>query len=200
LEARRTANEYLQTISNPAVYAAGDAADNGPMLTPVAGHVGRIVATNLLEGNTRRIEYPAVPSVVFTLLPPASVGLQEVEARGTDYASRGPSRRFLFVSDLVDTGNSHTVGVRCDGSGRHPARAVREIPALSFAPALGALQEYAIRCTLDTILVSVHQASERQSAHLYPPHLHAMTAASAASSFSALTISNPSTTMSSPAI
>ena len=29
-------NEYLQSISNPAVYAAGDAADSGPMLTPVA--------------------------------------------------------------------------------------------------------------------------------------------------------------------
>jgi glutathione reductase (NADPH) len=31
-------NEYMQSVSNPAVYAAGDAADSGPMLTPVAGY------------------------------------------------------------------------------------------------------------------------------------------------------------------
>ena len=50
-----TVNTYLQSVSNPAVYAAGDAAaSGGPALTPVAGYDGRIVATNLLEGNTVR--------------------------------------------------------------------------------------------------------------------------------------------------
>jgi glutathione reductase (NADPH) len=34
-------NEYLQSISNPAVYAAGDAAGSGgPQLTPVATYEG----------------------------------------------------------------------------------------------------------------------------------------------------------------
>jgi glutathione reductase (NADPH) len=31
-------NEFLQSVSNPAVYAAGDAAQVGPPLTPVSGH------------------------------------------------------------------------------------------------------------------------------------------------------------------
>jgi glutathione reductase (NADPH) len=57
-------NEYLQSTSNPAVYAAGDAADSGgPPLTPVAGYEGRIVATNLLEGNHTTASYVAVPTV-----------------------------------------------------------------------------------------------------------------------------------------
>jgi glutathione reductase (NADPH) len=40
-------NEYLQSLSNPAVYAAGDGAATGlPALTPVAGYEDRIVASN----------------------------------------------------------------------------------------------------------------------------------------------------------
>jgi glutathione reductase (NADPH) len=75
-------NEYLQSVSNPAVYAAGDAAaSGGPPLTPVAGYEGSVVAANLLEGNHRMTSYEAVPSVVFTLPPLASVGISEREAR-----------------------------------------------------------------------------------------------------------------------
>jgi glutathione reductase (NADPH) len=46
-------NEYLQSISNPAIYAAGDvaAASGGPQLTPIATYDGKIVASNLLKGN-----------------------------------------------------------------------------------------------------------------------------------------------------
>lgn len=74
-------NEYLQSVSNPAVYAAGDAAaSGGQALTPVAGHDGRVVATNLLEGNTVTPDYSIVPSVLFTLPPLASVGLGEQAA------------------------------------------------------------------------------------------------------------------------
>src|SRR5262249_18837636 len=47
-------NNYLQSVSNPAVYAAGDAvASGGFPLTPVAEMQGGIVASNLLEGNHR---------------------------------------------------------------------------------------------------------------------------------------------------
>jgi pyruvate/2-oxoglutarate dehydrogenase complex dihydrolipoamide dehydrogenase (E3) component len=56
-------NEFLQSVSNPAVYAAGDAAAAGPALTPVAGYEGRVVAANLLEGNHLRADYSVVPSV-----------------------------------------------------------------------------------------------------------------------------------------
>jgi glutathione reductase (NADPH) len=74
-------NAYMQSVSNPAVYAAGDAAAGGLPLTPVAGLEARVAAANLLEGNRTKVEYPPTPSVVFTLPPLASVGLQESEAR-----------------------------------------------------------------------------------------------------------------------
>jgi glutathione reductase (NADPH) len=75
-------NEFLQSPSNPAVYAAGDAADSGgPPLTPVAGYEGGIVAANLLEGNRATPNYTAVPTVAFTIPPLASVGLSERAAR-----------------------------------------------------------------------------------------------------------------------
>jgi glutathione reductase (NADPH) len=76
-----TVNEYLQSVSNPAVYAAGDAVATGPPLTPVAAHDGRVVAENLLKGNRRKPNYTGVPSVVFTVPPLATVGLHEETAR-----------------------------------------------------------------------------------------------------------------------
>jgi len=75
-------SEYLQSVSNPAVYAAGDAADSGGLrLTPVAGYDGRVVAANLLDGNHARPNYLGVPTVVYTIPHLASVGLQEHAAR-----------------------------------------------------------------------------------------------------------------------
>jgi glutathione reductase (NADPH) len=74
-------NEYLQSVSNPIVYAAGDAAAKGPALTPVSSHDGKVVAANILEGNRHRPDYRGVPSVAFTLPPIAAVGLSEAAAR-----------------------------------------------------------------------------------------------------------------------
>lgn len=74
-------NDYLQSESNPRVYAAGDAAQKGPPLTPVAAHDARVVAENLLHGNRRKPDYRAVPSVAFSLPPIAMVGLTEEQAR-----------------------------------------------------------------------------------------------------------------------
>ncbi len=74
-------NEFLQSVSNPAVYAAGDAAQMGPPLTPVSSHDAKIVAANLLNGNEQTPNYLGVPSVAFTIPPIASVGLSERDAR-----------------------------------------------------------------------------------------------------------------------
>ena len=74
-------NEYLQSISNPIVYAAGDVASSGGApLTPVASYEGNIVSTNILNGNSSKINYAGLPSVVFTIPPLASVGLMEKDA------------------------------------------------------------------------------------------------------------------------
>ncbi|MGA7385312.1 MAG: NAD(P)/FAD-dependent oxidoreductase [Methylocella sp.] len=74
-------NEFLQSVSNPAIYACGDAAAKGPPLTPVSSHDGKTVADNILEGNRHRADYRGVPSVAFTLPPIAAVGLSEAAAR-----------------------------------------------------------------------------------------------------------------------
>jgi len=75
-------NEFLQSVSNPAVYAAGDAAaSSGLPLTPVASAEGHVVASNMLKGNHRKPNYSGVPTVVFTVPPLASAGLQEDAAR-----------------------------------------------------------------------------------------------------------------------
>ncbi len=75
-------NEFLQSISNLAVYAAGDAAaSSGLPLTPVASMEGHVVASNMLKGNHRKPIYSGIPTVVFTVPPLASVGLQEAAAR-----------------------------------------------------------------------------------------------------------------------
>ena len=74
-------NEFLQSRSNPLIYAAGDAAQAGPPLTPVASRDGEVAADNMLQGNHRKVDYAVTPSVVFTLPPLASVGLGEEAAR-----------------------------------------------------------------------------------------------------------------------
>ena len=103
-------NEYLQSVSNPGVYAAGDAAVSGGLpLTPVAGYEGRIVAANLLEGNQRTADYWGVPTVVFTVPPLASVGLQEERARAQ-------GRRFRTnAQDTSGWYSSRRVGEECSG-------------------------------------------------------------------------------------
>lgn len=81
-------NEFLQSVSNPDVYAAGDVAATGaPPLSPVAIREGRVAAKNLLDGNQHQCDYGAVPTVVFCVPALAAVGLREKEARekGMDY-------------------------------------------------------------------------------------------------------------------
>jgi glutathione reductase (NADPH) len=74
-------NEYLQSVSNLAVYAAGDAAQKGPPLTPVSSHDAEVVTENLLHGSRRKPDYTGVPSVAFTIPPIAAVGMTDAEAR-----------------------------------------------------------------------------------------------------------------------
>jgi glutathione reductase (NADPH) len=74
-------NQFLQSVSNPAVYAGGDAAASGPPLTPKADHDVGVLVTNLLEGNHRTPNYDGIASAVFTIPPLASAGLTEDAAR-----------------------------------------------------------------------------------------------------------------------
>lgn len=82
-------NEYLQSTSNPNIYSAGDAANSeGLPLTPVAVLEGHVVASNIIKGNHKKVSYPPIPTVVFTLPTMASVGYNELEAKEKNYNVR----------------------------------------------------------------------------------------------------------------
>ncbi|QEG01314.1 Glutathione amide reductase [Stieleria maiorica] len=78
-----TVDEFMRSVSNPRVYAAGDCADTGkPMLTPTANEEARIVAKNLFaESPSRRPDYGVIPQVAFTVPAIAAIGLSESEAK-----------------------------------------------------------------------------------------------------------------------
>jgi glutathione reductase (NADPH) len=73
-------DEYLCSPHNPRVYAAGDAHGEW-QLSPVASYEGRVVAHNILAPRSEKVDYGALPRVVFTTPPIARVGLSEDEAR-----------------------------------------------------------------------------------------------------------------------
>ena len=123
-----TVNEFLQSVSNPNVYAAGDCAASGPPLTPVAGYEGRIVAANLLEGNHQSPDYLGCAGAVFTIPPLAAVGLTEREARekGIDaevrredssgwYSSRRIAEPCSAYKTIVERGSRRILGAHILG-------------------------------------------------------------------------------------
>ncbi|MBF4589496.1 MULTISPECIES: dihydrolipoyl dehydrogenase family protein [unclassified Curtobacterium] len=72
---------HLQSTTNTAVYAAGDAADTaGRPLTPVAVFEGKVAASNMLKGTTTAPDYIGVPTTIFTIPELNRVGLLEEEA------------------------------------------------------------------------------------------------------------------------
>lgn len=85
---RLTLDETFRSTSNPAVYAAGDAAGGPLRLTPVAALEAHAVIDNLLENKGSTVDYTGIPSAVFTLPPLARVGLLEAEARAQGLAFR----------------------------------------------------------------------------------------------------------------
>jgi glutathione reductase (NADPH) len=123
-------NDFLQSVSNPTVYAAGDAAASGGLpLVPVASYEGLLVAANLLKGNHQKPNYLGIPSVVFTIPPLAAVGLSERGAReqnlkfrvkkemtSTWYSSRRVAETYSGYKVLVEESTDHILGAHILGS------------------------------------------------------------------------------------
>ncbi len=125
-----TVAPHLQSTTNLAVYAAGDAADTGGMpLTPIAVIEGKVAASNMLTSTTTAPDYTAAPSVVFTLPELTRVGLLESEARerGIDvdvrfsdtsgwYSSYRIGASASAAKILVDRADDRIVGAHLLGS------------------------------------------------------------------------------------
>jgi len=121
-------NKFLQSVTNPRIYAAGNvaAAPGSLPLTPVAAYEGTIVASNLLKGNARTPDYRGIPSVVFTVPPLSGVGLTEAEARRLDvrvqsqdtsgwYSNRRVAETCAMFKVIVDSKTDRIVGAHLLG-------------------------------------------------------------------------------------
>lgn len=81
-------NTFLQSVSNPNVYACGDVADSGSLpLTPLSSLEGHHVGVQLVDGRHKEFTFPTIPTAVYTSPQLARVGLSETEAKeqGIDY-------------------------------------------------------------------------------------------------------------------
>lgn len=97
-------NEYLQSTTNPRVYAIGDCAATPYMLAPVADKEGQTVIHNVVDGNSQIVDYDQIPSAVFTIPNIGSVGLTEEQA-----SERGGNFRINF-GETVNWPSSKRIG------------------------------------------------------------------------------------------
>lgn len=101
-------NDYLQSVSAPHVYAAGDAAGKHQH-TPVAWYEGAIAAHNAIEGNGRKVDFTVFPTAVFTIPAIGQVGLTEKQAR--DDGKRVKVSRMPFSSNPAAGVRDETEGL-----------------------------------------------------------------------------------------
>lgn len=101
-------NEFLQSVSNPNVYAAGDsAASRGLPLTPVAVLESHAVAANIVRGNSKTPDYSEMPTAVFTLPTMACVGLteQQVKDKGIQYNVKSATAQNWYNAKRINEKN-----------------------------------------------------------------------------------------------
>ena len=121
---------HLQSTTNTAVYAAGDAADTaGRPLTPVAVFEGKVAASNMLKGTTTAPDYIGVPTTIFTIPELNRVGLLEEEAapshdiaiRFTDtsgwYSTYRAAETTAAAKVIIDTRTDQILGAHLLGPG-----------------------------------------------------------------------------------
>lgn len=73
-------NDFMQSVSNPRIFAAGDCAEAGMPLTPLAALQATTVAHNIINGLSAKSDLRGTASVVFTHPPLMRVGMLEEEA------------------------------------------------------------------------------------------------------------------------
>jgi glutathione reductase (NADPH) len=140
-------NEFLQSVTNPRVFAVGDACDSPYQLSTVADMEAEVAAENILKGNLRRPDYQGVPSVVFAQPPLAGVGLTEEQAKSSGLSfrinrgtmdswpsSRRIGQRHAFYKVLIEEGSGKILGAHLFG---HAAGETINVFALAIKQGLG---------------------------------------------------------------
>jgi glutathione reductase (NADPH) len=133
----------MRSVTNPSVFAAGDAAASGLPLTPVGIAQARVAVRNIVSPGSAVFDPPATPSIVFSDPPLASVGLDERAAREqgldvvvktTDTSQWLSSKRVGLhhtgVKTLVDGATGRVVGAHILG---HNADELVNVFALAIA-------------------------------------------------------------------
>ena len=119
---------YLRSVSNPAIWVAGDALVHSAQLSPLATYEGRTVAQNIVEGSKVKPDYSVVASAVYTVPALASVGMTEAEATAADldfdaitsdmaswFSARFYAETVAWAKILVERGSRRIVGAHIVG-------------------------------------------------------------------------------------
>jgi len=119
---------YLRSVSNPAIWVAGDALLHSAQLSPLATYEGRTVAQNIVEGSKVKPDYSVVASAVYTVPALASVGMTEAEATAASldfdaitsdmaswFSARFYAETVAWAKILVDKGSRRIIGAHIVG-------------------------------------------------------------------------------------
>lgn len=118
----------LRSISNPAVWVAGDALVGPAQLSPLATHEGQVVGRNIVNGTAEVPDYSAVPSCVYTVPALANVGMTEraaqdaglaFDAKTSDmagwFATKTYAETTAWSKVLVERGTARILGAHIIG-------------------------------------------------------------------------------------
>ncbi|MEJ2467584.1 MAG: NAD(P)/FAD-dependent oxidoreductase [Campylobacterales bacterium] len=111
-------NAFMQSVSNPRVYAAGDCTETPYRLATVADAQGRTAALNMLGRNAEAMDYTLVPAALYAHPPLVTVGLTEAEAEagGLSYeVHRGETAPWPSSRRLGEEAGFYKMVVGSDG-------------------------------------------------------------------------------------
>jgi glutathione reductase (NADPH) len=121
-------DDHLRSVSNPAVWVAGDALVHSAQLSPLATYEGRIVGQNIADNAELKPDYAIVPSAVYTVPALSSVGMTEAEAKqaGIDvdivtsdmsgwFSARFYAETVAWAKVIIEKGSRRVVGAHLVG-------------------------------------------------------------------------------------
>lgn len=160
-------NEYMQSTSNPRVYAAGDCAATPLALTPAASHEGEIAGHNILHGNQRTVNHAGMPRVLYTWPRLASVGLHEAQA------AEAGLRFATHTADTTPDFSAAHQGLPCAG---HKVLVEKKTHRILGAHLLGARAEETIAAFGMAIRLGLTAQDLKTASFPYPSEAYGITA------------------------